>query len=58
MAVEPSRGGLGFGAGGVALGLTLIVILLVRHLSTSRIDVGIDEAHRALVPLPPLESQT
>jgi uncharacterized membrane-anchored protein len=53
MAVEPSRGGLGFGAGGVALGLTLIVVGLVRYLTVSRIDVRTDEAHQALVPLPP-----
>lgn len=59
MAVEPSRGGLGFGAGGVALGLTLIVIGLVRYLSVSRIDVRTAEsgpdgrAHPDLVPVPP-----
>jgi uncharacterized membrane-anchored protein len=58
MAVEPSRGGLGFGAGGVALGLTLIVIGLVRYLSVSRIDVRVDEerpdpVHKAPAPAAP-----
>jgi len=56
MAVEPHRGGLGFGAGGVALGLALIVIVLVRYLAVSRIDVR-DEEHPSgehdLVPVPP-----
>ena len=56
MAVEPHRGGLGFGAGGVALGSALIVAALVRYLSISRIDVR-DEDHPApehdLVPVPP-----
>jgi uncharacterized membrane-anchored protein len=56
MAVEPHRGGLGFGAGGVALGSALIVVALVRYLSVSRIDVR-DEDHPTgehdLVPVPP-----
>lgn len=56
MAVEPHRGGLGLGAGGVALGAALIVAGLVRYLQTSRIDVR-DEDHppaeHDLVPVPP-----
>jgi uncharacterized membrane-anchored protein len=56
MAVEPHRGGLGFGAGGVALGSTVIVVLLIRYLAVSRIDVR-DEDHplgeHDLVPVPP-----
>jgi uncharacterized membrane-anchored protein len=60
MAVEHGRGGLEFGAGGVALGSTLVVIGLVRYLSISRIDVRADETgsgphagHHDLVPVPP-----
>jgi uncharacterized membrane-anchored protein len=56
MAVEPHRGGLGFGAGGVALGSGLIVAALVRYLSISRIDVRDDDhpaAEHDLVPVPP-----
>jgi uncharacterized membrane-anchored protein len=56
MAVEPHRGGLGIGAGGVALGSALIVVGLVRYLAVSRIDVR-EEDHpppdHNLVPVPP-----
>jgi uncharacterized membrane-anchored protein len=56
MAVEPHRGGLGFGAGGVALGSAVLVVLLIRYLAVSRIDVR-DEDHplgeHDLVPVPP-----
>jgi uncharacterized membrane-anchored protein len=56
MAVEPHRGGLGFGAGGVALGSAVLVVLLIRHLSVSRIDVRDDDVPLGghdLVPVPP-----
>jgi uncharacterized membrane-anchored protein len=56
MAVEPHRGGLGLGAGGVSIGLTFIVIGLIRYLSVSRIDVREEEhppPEHNLVPVPP-----
>jgi uncharacterized membrane-anchored protein len=42
MAVPGSRGGLGFGTGGVSIGLALVIIGLVRYLSVTRIDVRAD----------------
>jgi uncharacterized membrane-anchored protein len=39
MAVEPSRGGLGLGTGGVSLILAAAVFLLVRRLATTKMDV-------------------
>jgi uncharacterized membrane-anchored protein len=38
-AVEPHRGGLGLGAGGVSAILVAVVFLLVRHLARTRVDV-------------------
>jgi uncharacterized membrane-anchored protein len=43
MAVEPSRGGLGIGAGGAALILTAVVVLLIRRLATTKIDVLVED---------------
>ncbi len=43
MAVEPSRGGLGVGAGGTALILTAVVILAIRRLAKTRIDVRVED---------------
>jgi Repeat of Unknown Function (DUF347) len=43
MAVEPHRGGLGLGVGGVALVSAVVIADLVRHLSVSRIDVRDDD---------------
>jgi hypothetical protein len=57
MAVPGSRGGLGLGTGGVSLGLTLVIVLLVRYLSVSRIDVRSDapdaQPRAATLSLPP-----
>ena len=38
-AVEPHRGGLGFGAGGVSLILVTVVLLLIRRLARTKVDV-------------------
>jgi uncharacterized membrane-anchored protein len=43
MAVEPSRGGLGIGAGGTALILTAVVLLLIRRLATTKMDVLVED---------------
>jgi uncharacterized membrane-anchored protein len=43
MAVEPSRGGLGIGAGGTALILTAVVVLLIRRLATTKMDVLVED---------------
>jgi uncharacterized membrane-anchored protein len=43
MAVEPSRGGLGIGAGGTALILTAVVILAIRRLATTKMDVLVED---------------
>ncbi len=43
MAVEPSRGGLGIGAGGSALILAAIVILAIRRLATTKMDVLVED---------------
>jgi len=43
MAVEPSRGGLGIGAGGAALILTAVVLLLIRRLATTKMDVLVED---------------
>jgi uncharacterized membrane-anchored protein len=43
MAVEPSRGGLGIGAGGSALILTAVVLLLIRRLATTKMDVLVED---------------
>jgi uncharacterized membrane-anchored protein len=42
-AVEPHRGGLGLGAGGVSLILAAVVLLLIRRLAKTRIDVRDEE---------------
>ncbi|MBS1860495.1 MAG: hypothetical protein JSS68_02170 [Actinobacteria bacterium] len=39
MAMEPHRGGLGFGTGGVSLILAVVVYLAVRRLATTKMDV-------------------
>lgn len=44
MAVEPHRGGLGIGAGGVSLILVTVVLLLIRRLAKTRMDVRVEEA--------------
>lgn len=63
MAVEPSRGGLGLGAGGVSLILTVLVLGLIRYLAVKRIDVRDGDfepghpQHEVVVPVPlPQES--
>jgi uncharacterized membrane-anchored protein len=43
MAVEPSRGGLGLGTGGVSLILAAVVFLLVRRLARTKMDVRVEE---------------
>jgi uncharacterized membrane-anchored protein len=43
MAVEPSRGGLGLGAGGTALILTAVVLLAIRRLATTKMDVLVED---------------
>jgi uncharacterized membrane-anchored protein len=43
MAVEPSRGGLGIGAGGSALILAALVILAIRRLATTKMDVLVED---------------
>jgi uncharacterized membrane-anchored protein len=53
MAVEPSRGGLGIGAGGASLILAAVVLLAVRHLARTRMDVRDDDPDDMLVPVPP-----
>jgi uncharacterized membrane-anchored protein len=42
-AVEPHRGGLGIGAGGVSLILAAVVLLLIRRLAKTRMDVRVEE---------------
>jgi len=43
MAVEPSRGGLGLGAGGASLILAAVVFLCIRRLATTKIDVRVED---------------
>ena len=43
MAVEPHRGGLGLGAGGASLILAAVVLLCIRRLATTRIDVRVED---------------
>jgi uncharacterized membrane-anchored protein len=43
MAVEPSRGGLGLGAGGASLILAAVVFLAIRRLATTKIDVLVED---------------
>ncbi len=43
MAVEPSRGGLGIGAGGAALILAAVVILAIRRLAKTKMDVLVED---------------
>jgi uncharacterized membrane-anchored protein len=43
MAVSPHRGGLGLGAGGVSLILAAAVLLLIRRLAKTRMDVRVEE---------------
>jgi uncharacterized membrane-anchored protein len=43
MAVESHRGGLGIGAGGVSLILAAAVLLLIRRLAKTRMDVRVEE---------------
>jgi uncharacterized membrane-anchored protein len=42
-AVEPSRGGVGIGAGGAALILTALVLLAIRRLAKTKIDVLVED---------------
>jgi uncharacterized membrane-anchored protein len=42
MAVESHRGGLGLGAGGVSLILAAVVLLLIRRLAKTRMDVRVE----------------
>jgi uncharacterized membrane-anchored protein len=42
-AVEPSRGGLGIGAGGAALILAALVYLAIRRLATTKMDVLVED---------------
>jgi uncharacterized membrane-anchored protein len=42
-AVEPSRGGLGLGTGGVSLILAVAVLFLIRRLAKTRMDVRVEE---------------
>jgi uncharacterized membrane-anchored protein len=59
MAVEPSRGGLGLGTGGVSLILAACVFFLVRRLAKTRMDVRVEDRdprhpdHGVVVPVPP-----
>ena len=43
MAVEPHRGGLGLGAGGTSLILVAVVLLCIRRLATTKIDVRVED---------------
>lgn len=43
MAVEPGRGGLGIGAGGAALILAAVVLLAIRRLATTKMDVLVED---------------
>src|ERR1700759_1394536 len=43
MAVETSRGGLGPGAGGASLILIAVVLLCIRRLATTKIDVLVED---------------
>jgi uncharacterized membrane-anchored protein len=43
LAVEPSRGGVGLGTGGVSLILAAVVLLLIRRLAKTRMDVRVEE---------------
>ncbi|MFT3863318.1 MAG: hypothetical protein QM729_03525 [Solirubrobacterales bacterium] len=43
MAVEPSRGGLGLGAGGASLILAACVFLAIRRLATTKMDVLVED---------------
>jgi uncharacterized membrane-anchored protein len=43
LAVEPSRGGLGLGTGGVSLILAAVVLLLIRRLAKTKMDVRVEE---------------
>jgi uncharacterized membrane-anchored protein len=43
MAVEPHRGGLGLGAGGASLILAAVVLLCIRRLANTRIDVRVED---------------
>jgi uncharacterized membrane-anchored protein len=43
MAVEPHRGGLGLGAGGTSLILIAVVLLCIRRLATTKIDVRVED---------------
>jgi uncharacterized membrane-anchored protein len=43
MAVEPARGGLGLGAGGASLILLAVVLLCIRRLATTKIDVLVED---------------
>jgi uncharacterized membrane-anchored protein len=42
-AVEPHRGGLGLGAGGVSLILVAVVLFLIRRLAKTKIDVRVED---------------
>jgi uncharacterized membrane-anchored protein len=42
-AVDPGRGGLGFGAGGVSAILVVVVALLIRRLAKTRRDVRVED---------------
>jgi uncharacterized membrane-anchored protein len=53
MAVEPSRGGLGLGAGGASLILAAAVLLAIRHLARTRMDVRDEDPDGVVVPVPP-----
>ncbi len=43
LAVEPSRGGVGLGTGGVSLILGAVVLLLIGRLARTRMDVRVEE---------------
>jgi uncharacterized membrane-anchored protein len=43
LAVSPQRGGLGLGAGGVSLIFAAVVLLLIRRLARTRMDVRVEE---------------
>jgi uncharacterized membrane-anchored protein len=43
MAVEPHRGGLGLGAGGASIILAAVVLLCIRHLASTKIDVLVED---------------
>jgi uncharacterized membrane-anchored protein len=53
MAVEPHRGGLGLGAGGTSLILAAVVLLAIRRLATTKMDVLVEDVDLDELSMPP-----